>query len=453
MTSSGAAEPAATKLELAPLQGDPQDLGAENGVRAWSARTNDPAFLATAPASSPDLGPGWYRASALLEGRSGALNAPRLYLPDGQGAYSESRVVEMIPKGKAYVADFFLPCATRQIRFDPSNSPCEFACNALLVERIDEPRRQVAPKTSGGWLQRLRAGLHLGDSSPDADRVAEASPPTSRRRKELVLESIDREGIGVEIGPSHDPIAPKREGFKVHVIDHASRDELIGKYREHGVRLESIEEVDFIWRGQSYLELTGRPNHYDWIIASNVIEHTPDLIAFLQDCDSILKDGGVLCLVVPDKRYCFDRFRPITGLSKVIDSHLSGNRIHSPGSVAEYFMYAALKAGRHSWDARARGEYTFPHSAEQASEMIREVRERGAYLDIHNWCFVPHSFRLILDDLHALGFTKLREVRFLPTEGYEFHVTLGRHGQGSGKSRAELLRVIDAELAETDDPP
>ena len=40
-----------------------------------------------------------------------------------------------------------------------------------------------------------------------------------------------------------------------------------------------------------------------------MIEHTPDLIAFLADCDAVLKDTGVLSLVIPDKRYSFDRFR------------------------------------------------------------------------------------------------------------------------------------------------
>ena len=271
-------------------------------------------------------------------------------------------------------------------------------------------------------------------------------------RKRRVLASIDRNGLGIEIGPSHDPIAPKREGFKVHVIDHLSRAALVEKYRIHPVQIERIEEVDFVWSGQSYLELTGTPKHYDWIIASNVIEHTPDLIAFLEDCSSILKDGGVLSLVIPDKRYCFDRFRPITGLARVLDAHFAGNRIHSAGAVAEYFMNVAGKGHELSWDADFKGDYVFVHSAQQAMTGIREVRVNNAYLDIHNWCFVPHSFRLILHDLHALGFTKLREVEFHTTEGYEFFVTLGRHGSGPDKSRYELLRAIDAEQAATDAP-
>lgn len=272
-------------------------------------------------------------------------------------------------------------------------------------------------------------------------------------RKEKVLRHIDRNGFGVEIGPSHDPIAPKREGFKVHVIDHMSREQLRDKYKTEPVSLESIEEVDFVWHGQRYAELTGKSKFYDWIIASHVVEHTPDLVAFLEDCDSLLKDSGVLSLVIPDKRLCFDRFRPITGLARVIDSHHAGNAIHSAGSVAEYFMNVVSKSGKGGWDASFGGEYRFYHGADDALTGMRAVLEDKAYLDIHNWCFVPHSFRLILDDLFTLGFTKLREVEFLPTEGFEFFVTLGRQGRGPGISRLEMLRQIDVELAATDVAP
>ncbi|MGE5096462.1 MAG: class I SAM-dependent methyltransferase [Betaproteobacteria bacterium] len=270
-------------------------------------------------------------------------------------------------------------------------------------------------------------------------------------RRENALRHVARDGHGVEIGPSHNPIAPKRDGFKVHVIDHATRAELRHKYATEPVALDNIEEVDFVWRGERYAELTGRPHFYDWVIASHVIEHSPDLIAFLEDCDSLLKDGGVLSLVVPDKRYCFDRFRPLTGLARIIDAHLAANKLHSQGSVAEYFMNVVSKGGRGAWDAGSAGEYRFYHTDKDAIEGMRLVREDKAYLDIHNWCFVPHSFRLAIEDLHTLGFTKLREVDFIPTQGFEFFMTLGRHGAGPRMSRLDMLRAIDREVGAADE--
>ncbi|MEO1400362.1 MAG: hypothetical protein AAFV72_03805 [Cyanobacteria bacterium J06635_1] len=81
-------------------------------------------------------------------------------------------------------------------------------------------------------------------------------------RKEIILRHINKAGFGVEIGPSHNPIAPKREGYKVHVIDHMDQAQLIEKYKHHAVNTENIEAVDFVWQGESYSTLTGKELNY-----------------------------------------------------------------------------------------------------------------------------------------------------------------------------------------------
>jgi len=139
-------------------------------------------------------------------------------------------------------------------------------------------------------------------------------------RRETVLSSIDRDGIGLEIGPSHAPIAAKKDGFNVEVIDHANAEDLIEKYAGDRVDVNSIEEVDYIWHGESYAELTGKKSHYDWVIASHVIEHTPDIVSFLLNCNEVLKDDGMLSLAIPDYRYIFDQYRAPTGLAKVLEA-------------------------------------------------------------------------------------------------------------------------------------
>ena len=187
-------------------------------------------------------------------------------------------MVDMTREGAVYTGEFFLPQPFDHVRFDPSTAPCEFACASLEISGIAGATRSAAPdavkpkasamssllrRASGVW-HRVRAS---GPLIPGPAR-----PPG---RKERVLSGIDRSGFGIEIGPSHDPLAPKGEGFKVHVVDHASREELLEKYRGHPIPLDRIEEVDFVWHGESYLELTGKPKFYDWIIASHLIEHTP----------------------------------------------------------------------------------------------------------------------------------------------------------------------------------
>lgn len=264
--------------------------------------------------------------------------------------------------------------------------------------------------------------------------------------RQKILRHIDSQGQGLEIGPSHNPVAPKKEGFKVHIIDHMSREELVEKYRAHGVNLENIEEVDFVWRGEPYAELTGKHKFYDWIIASHLIEHTPDLIGFLNSCDTILKDDGVLSLVVPDKRYCFDHYRPITGLAKIIDSHFRQEKIHTPGTVAEYFLNVVAQAGQIAWYPESTGTYNFVHSLENATQGMAAVLNEKAYFDVHAWCFVPHSFRLLIHDLFGLGLIPFKEVDFISTAGCEFYLTLSRSGQGIDQPRLAILDAIEAEV-------
>ena len=101
-----------------------------------------------------------------------------------------------------------------------------------------------------------------------------------KSRQEKVLSGLNVKGLGLEIGPNHNPVAPKREGFNVHILDHLSASDLKEKYKEHGVNLDNIEDVDFVWKGEPLTALIGKNECYDWIIASHVIEHVPDLFTF-----------------------------------------------------------------------------------------------------------------------------------------------------------------------------
>lgn len=266
-------------------------------------------------------------------------------------------------------------------------------------------------------------------------------------REEKILSHINKTEIGIEIGPSHAPIAARRDGFNVHIIDHLNKTQLIEKYKDHNVQLDRIEEVDFIWNGQSYAELTQKTKHYNWIIASHMIEHTPDIISFLNQCDEVLKATGVLSLAIPDARFCFDYFRPITGIAKVLDAYYNKNIIHTPGTAAEYFLNFAKRGGNICWFDGYKEELSLEFTKTDAYNQMQTVLQYNAYLDLHSWCFTPTSFRLLIQDLNDLGLIKLKEVSFYPTSGCEFFITLGRKGSGFFQNRMDALKTIKAEIS------
>jgi len=263
-------------------------------------------------------------------------------------------------------------------------------------------------------------------------------------RTSQILSQVAINGVGLEIGPLDNPIAPKRAGFNIQTMDHMRKEDLKEKYsNDTNVNTDNIEEVDFIWDGRRYSEITGKTNYYDYILASHLIEHTTDLIGFFQECEEILNESGVLSLAIPDKRYCFDYFRPITSLSSIIDNHLLGNKTHSPGTVAEYFLYASLNSGKIGWTEKSKKEFTLCHSAEDAKKFMYNVIENNIFYDVHQWVFTPNSFRLILKDLQDLGFTNLREIAFHDTIGNEFFITLSKNGGNmENSSRLQLLKEV-----------
>jgi SAM-dependent methyltransferase len=268
-------------------------------------------------------------------------------------------------------------------------------------------------------------------------------------RNDKILAKIDIRGKGLEIGPSFAPVAPRRGGYDVEILDCLSKDQLVAKYKNANVDVGNIEEVDHVWTGQSYSDLVGKKDYFDWIIASHVIEHTTDMIAFLNDCAELLTDDGKLSLVIPDKRFCFDYFRPPTGLARIVDAHVWKRApIHSPGTVAEAILYAVIKDGNIAWGQNDKGGIVkFFHPPETAVKMLNTVLTEGKYFDEHAWCFTPHSFRLIIEDLYFLALSRLREECFFPTDGVEFFVTLSRHAIGTGYSRMQLLEYARCELA------
>ncbi|HEY0184014.1 MAG TPA: class I SAM-dependent methyltransferase [Rhodopila sp.] len=256
-------------------------------------------------------------------------------------------------------------------------------------------------------------------------------------------------GHGLEIGPSFDPLFPKNEGFEVDIVDHASAEDLRRKYRdERGIDCSRIEEVDHVWDGRPLTEVIGRTACYDYIVASHVIEHTPDLLGFLKECDGLLKPGGVLFLAVPDKRRCFDILRPLSTTGGVLQAHLERRTRHIPAVAFDHVAYFATLDGVGAWPARSSGDLNLANELSFARAIYERSLASSDYYDFHAWTFCPSSFRMILKDLNDLGALSLREDKFLLTAGIEFLVTISRSGAGCNWTRRDLLAGAQEELSE-----
>lgn len=142
-------------------------------------------------------------------------------------------------------------------------------------------------------------------------------------------------GSGIEIGALHQPlIIPYRTGVKY--VDRLSVADLRAHYPE--LKDYPLVEVDIIDDGERLEKVA--PDSQDFAIANHLLEHCQDPISVIKTFLRVLKNGGILYLAVPDKRFTFDIDRPVTTLEHLIRDYKEG----PAGSRKEHFYeWTSLK--------------------------------------------------------------------------------------------------------------
>ena len=261
---------------------------------------------------------------------------------------------------------------------------------------------------------------------------------------DLLRSMLGSPGPGLEIGPLHRAVAPKRDGYQVEILDHASAEELRQKYRDDPtVPVDRIEQVDYVSDGRPMVEVIGGGGRYEWVIASHVIEHTPDMIGFLRDCAALLRPGGRLVLAIPDRRFCFDALRPVSSLGPILQAHREARTRHAEASLFDCVSEFCRRDDAAAWGEGHPGMLRRVGSTADALRTVDEASRSAAYTDTHAWVFTPNSFRLIIETLHEAGLVPLREADHRPTIGCEFFMVLSPDGAGPGLSMDDLRRAAE----------
>lgn len=293
-------------------------------------------------------------------------------------------------------------------------------------------------------------GRHLGQSPWSVQAVV-----AGRDAKALAL--IDRSMKVLEIGPSFAPLTPRSMGWNSFSLDHASQEELVRKYAGQQP-VENIEPVDFIWKDGPISSVVPVEMHdsFDAIIASHVIEHFPDPIGFYLSAARLLKTGGLISLVVPDKRFMFDFFKPVSLTSDLLAAHAQGSTRHSKKVAFDNAAYNVFEQGEVAWSARPVGAFSFPggDGTLQGARLTFDGHsqdESAPYVDLHHTIYVPSSFQLIILELGQLGVIPFEIAVAYPAAGCEFFVTL-RKGSveplAPAVLAAERLRLMRQTIVE-----
>ena len=251
---------------------------------------------------------------------------------------------------------------------------------------------------------------------------------------------------GVEFGPLSRPLALK-QNTEVYYIDHCNTEELKAKYAgDVHAHVDKIVDVDIVSSGEPLADLIGDKAPLDYIIASHVIEHVPDLAGWLLDMHSSLRQGGTLYLVIPDKRFTFDLHRRTASFEEVEAAYQERRKRPGLRLVLDHFANVVNADTWALWDDYSKVEaLSYAHGPEFLNLAYDHYLE-GRYIDIHCWVFTPWSFMSLmgwLTDKYNLGF-KLSH--FLTTQSHdlEFYVALEKSAAKTDWREQEALARSDA---------
>jgi len=199
-----------------------------------------------------------------------------------------------------------------------------------------------------------------------------------RVRKKLALRHV--RGDGIEVGALHQPLRVGRQA-RVRYVDRLSKDDLLAQYPEF--KSKHLVEPDIVDNGEKLAKFTD--GSLDFVIANHFIEHCEDPLGTLKTFLAKLKDGGILYLAVPDKRFCFDRGRPLTAWEHVYRDFADGGKWSRREHFTDYTRFVH-----------------FQHETPSACEVERvadKLMRRDYSIHFHVWTL--ESFRDLLQKFKA----------------------------------------------------
>nr|WP_315491845.1 methyltransferase domain-containing protein [uncultured Rhodoferax sp.] len=244
-------------------------------------------------------------------------------------------------------------------------------------------------------------------------------------RREKLLAGIDlANSIGAEIGPLHNPVVSKKLGQVIYV-DHCDAEQL----RQHYANDKDVDPnaicVDAVWGAQTLLQgvqayfarMDTPTQALDYVVASHVIEHVPDLVTWLQEIRSVLKAEGKVRLAVPDKRYTFDYLRRTTNLTDVVAAFASKARIPTTHCLLDFCLNEVPVDCVAAWQGTLDiASLKKAHTVEGALHVARDALQNGTYHDVHCWVFTPASFAALFAEMSRQGLVDFACTDFYDTQ-------------------------------------
>jgi SAM-dependent methyltransferase len=205
----------------------------------------------------------------------------------------------------------------------------------------------------------------------------------ARHRVQRILRKL--RGLGIEIGAHDLPIAGIRPLYLDRALTFAGG-------RTAADLLADAAQLPF---AESAL---------DYVANSHVLEHLPNPVGALVEWYRVVRPGGWIYMVVPDRRYTFDRPRECTPVTHMLRDHEAATDFRDATHFEDYAMKRELE-GSHLAEGRDPSEW--PALRPQLLAELRDAAARGAIPGLHYHVFEPPNLVELLETLKTHPATRL----------------------------------------------
>ncbi|HEX4385067.1 MAG TPA: class I SAM-dependent methyltransferase [Myxococcales bacterium] len=159
-----------------------------------------------------------------------------------------------------------------------------------------------------------------------------------------------------------------------------------------------------------------RDSSLDYVASSHLLEHLPDPAGAIVEWYRAVKPGGIIYIVVPDRRLTFDRHRPRTKVSHLMEDFERKTGPSDPTHIDDFFDHLDWKR----FDPSLKAE-DVPAFRELHREQDLQAAREGRMVSIHFHVFEKPDLIALLEALREhpkalLRYELVEERTFFPPD-------------------------------------
>jgi len=147
-------------------------------------------------------------------------------------------------------------------------------------------------------------------------------------------------GSGIELGPGHVAFPTVVPGSTVRYLDAWDPDDNAERFPELRGQAEFVAPdvvCDFNADGLGPVADASQ----DFVVASHVLEHLANPLRMLDEMHRVVRPGGTVLILLPDRHITFDKHRPPTPLGHLVDEYQRGVTVVDDAHIEEFLRGTA----------------------------------------------------------------------------------------------------------------